>query len=115
MKTNQTKKLKIALDFDDTYTADPVLWKLFVDSCIARGHDVKFVTYRDGRYGNHDIEYASECLGIPIIYCAGKQKQHCYDADIWIDDDPSTIVNFEMLGKMYDGCLVNNDCKNIKE
>lgn len=104
--------LKIALDFDETYTEDPEMWDLFVYLCQQRNHIITFVTYRDSRYGNEDIKGAAEKLGIKIIFTAGKQKQHCYSADIWIDDSPETIVNFETLGDMYDGCLLNGDCNN---
>lgn len=42
--------MKIALDYDETFTADPELWKPFVAHCKARLHEVKFVTARgDGR------------------------------------------------------------------
>tara|TARA_R110000868_G_scaffold20396_3_gene86378 strand:+ start:1002 stop:1331 length:330 start_codon:yes stop_codon:yes gene_type:complete len=105
--------LKIALDFDETYTADPEMWDLFVYLSQQRNHNVTFVTYRDSRYENADIRTAAAKLGIEIVFTGGKQKQHCYDADIWIDDSPETIVNFETLGEMYDGCLANGDCNEL--
>jgi hypothetical protein len=104
------KKLKIALDFDETYTEDRLLWDYFVESCQKRNHTVTFVTYRDSRFDNTDIEVAAEKLGIQIVFTAGKQKKHCFDANIWIDDSPETIVDFKTLGNMYDGCLINGDC-----
>lgn len=102
--------MKIALDFDETYTEDPVLWSDFVIKAKERGHSVTFVTYRDSRWGNHDIEYEVECLGIPIVFTEGKQKKHIFNADVWIDDSPETIVDFVTLGEMYDGCLLQGDC-----
>ena len=41
-----TKKLTIAIDFDDTYTADTELWGLFLRKAIANGHSVFCVTCR---------------------------------------------------------------------
>lgn len=103
----------IALDFDETFTEDPTLWTAFVVKAKIRLHTVTFVTYRDSRWGNSDIEGEADCLGIDIVYTAGKQKQHCFKADVWIDDSPETIVGFEAMGNMYDGCLTNNDVKSL--
>lgn len=107
--------MKIALDYDETYTAKPALFKQFVIMAKQYGCEVKFVTYRDHRYCNEDIHADASDLGIDIIFTAGKQKQHIYDADIWIDDNPIVIPRFAELGEMYDGCLVNNDVGVIDE
>lgn len=96
--------MKIALDYDETFTAAPVLWKMFVGLSKQHGHDVKFVTYRDSRWDNHDISADAYDLGIDIVFTAGKQKQHVYDADIWIDDSPETIVSFDKMLSQIDGC-----------
>lgn len=101
--------MKIGLDYDETYTAAPVLFKLFVLTALQHGHEVKFVTYRHTAINNDDIHADAEDLGIDVIFTSGKQKQHVYDADIWIDDSPVTIPRAIDLGNMYDGCLVNND------
>ena len=102
----------IALDFDETYTEDPDLWAAFVYKAKTRLHTVTFVTYRDSRYGNEDIKYEAECLGIDIVFTAGKQKQHCFNADIWIDDSPETVVSFHNLDRYYDGCIVKDDVES---
>lgn len=99
----------IALDFDQTYTEYPELWNRFVCMCKDYGIPIKFVTYRDSRWGNHDIEWAAELLGLDIIYTAGKQKQRVVDAKIWIDDSCECIPDFMMLGKQYDYCLEKGD------
>ena len=106
--------MKIALDYDETFTAAPVLWKQFIALCKEYGHEVKFVTNRDGRFDNDDIlADASDC-GIPIIFTNGLQKEHVYKADVWIDDSPETIVGFRKLGDQYDGCLIMNDVGDKK-
>lgn len=101
--------MKIAIDYDETFTADPRTFKKVIDIFKLAKHEVNFVTYRDGRHPNHDISADAQNCGVGIIFTAGKQKRHIYDADIWIDDSPETIVSFEQLGNMYDGCLANND------
>lgn len=104
-------KLQIALDYDETYSADRELWDLFIYAARSKGHEVTFCTYRDSRWirENEDIESDADRMGMEIVYTGGKQKMHVFKADIWIDDDPSTIVDHVTLGNMYDGCLVNND------
>lgn len=99
----------IALDYDETFTADPEALTAVVKAFQSCGHTVTFVTFRDGRWPNHDISADAQELGIDIVFTSGKQKQHVFQAGIWIDDEPRTIVRFEDLGNMYDGCLVSND------
>ncbi|QDP59490.1 MAG: hypothetical protein GOVbin4162_64 [Prokaryotic dsDNA virus sp.] len=103
--------MKIALDYDETFTADPELWKMFISACEYRGHSVKFVTYRPDRNDgyNDDILLDAESLKIDVIFTGGKQKENFWDADVWIDDSPETIPCAKKLGDMYDGCLINND------
>ena len=85
--------MKIALDYDETFTADKDTFTDIVKLFKSAGHNVKFVTFRDGMWdrGNEDIKLDALRLGVDIIYTSGKQKQHCYDADIWIDDSPISI------------------------
>tara|TARA_R110000850_G_scaffold241088_1_gene365655 strand:+ start:193 stop:504 length:312 start_codon:yes stop_codon:yes gene_type:complete len=103
--------MRIALDFDETYTEDPSLWTAFITKCKTRLHTVTFVTYRPDNGDNSDIEYEAQCLGIEIVYTAGKQKQHCFEADVWIDDSPETIVSYSNLVNLAKGCEVNGDIK----
>ncbi|URC15316.1 phosphatase [Paraglaciecola Antarctic GD virus 1] len=98
-----------ALDYDDTYTAAPVLFKAFVANALMYGHTVKFVTYRPAKGSNGDIEADALDLGINIVYTAGRQKQHVFKADVWIDDAPATIVRCDDLKNYHTGCLVNKD------
>lgn len=108
----------IALDYDETYTHAPELFKEFVRLAKLGGHSVTFVTYRDSRWGaqyNSDIENDAVDLCIDIVYTGGKQKSHIFKADIWIDDSPVTIPAAVEMGDMYDGCLVNNDMVILHE
>ena len=103
------KKIKIGLDFDDTYTEDPELWAIFVNSAILRGHEVKFVTFRGELGDNKDILTAAQGLGIGVIFTGGMQKCNFYDADLWVDDMPITIPNVVDLLGMYDSCITMGD------
>lgn len=105
----EVKQLNIALDYDETFTEAPVLFKAFVELFKTHGHKITFVTFRSNRGDNSDIEADANDLDIDIVFTCGRQKQHVFKADIWIDDSPETIVSAKKLGNMYDGCLANND------
>lgn len=101
--------MKIAVDYDDTFTRDKRLFAEFISNAIKRGHNVTFVTFRPPGPFNRDIEKAAELLGIDIVYTGGRQKQHCFEADIWIDDKPELIPSSNLLQAMYNGCVANKD------
>jgi hypothetical protein len=95
--------LKIALDYDQTFTADPGFWRTFVDMAFNAGHEVKIVTAR-----NEEFDRTPDLIEIErtvdVIYCRGIAKKwfltHFGDGfvpDIWIDDRPESIFqNSEM-------------------
>ncbi len=101
--------MRIALDYDQTFTADKHLWAAFVRHAQMREHVVVFVTFRGAGGDNEDIMHDAADLGIPVVFTGGKQKSHCYDADIWIDDMPVLIPSFDQLSAMAEGCRVNGD------
>lgn len=89
--------MKIALDYDKTYTADRVFWSAFVTAAREHGHDVRIVTIRDDRYDRTQPLIELEAH-IPIIYTRGVAKHwYCthfgdgFTPDVWIDDKPRTI------------------------
>jgi len=86
--------MNIALDFDDTYTRDPMFWDQFIANAKSRGHDVRIVTFRKSRM----TDPIFETIGIPVIFTEFTQKRsHCnkigWFVDVWIDDSPEFIVN----------------------
>jgi hypothetical protein len=107
----------IALDYDDTYTADRNLWDIFIDAARDRGHSIAFVTFRYGgggsyqgvEYDNSDIEEDAERMNLQIVYTNAKQKQHCFKADIWIDDNPHLVASYANMIGMARGCEINGD------
>jgi hypothetical protein len=76
--------MKIALDFDNTFTADPEFWVQFVGAARSRGHSVTIVTSR-----HHTCPVTLG--GIDIVYCAFTAKRKHFQADVWIDDSPKHI------------------------
>ncbi len=94
------KKTIIALDYDETYTCDPILWDCFIRDAQRHGHTVVFVTYRDKDLDAicEDYPRPPERYGIKIFYTAGVAKKWYMKhfgpkggVDIWIDDSPESI------------------------
>ena len=87
-------RLNIGLDYDDTFTQDPGLWRMFVANCQSRGHTV-FVT--TARMANNIADVEENLPGIEVIPSSGKPKKMATEAagvsiDIWIDDMPQIIM-----------------------
>ena len=87
----------IALDYDRTYTADPLLWDRFIDRAAVQGHVVHLVTCRrDTPENRREVQ----AFGIPpyrhhFTGLAAKRwfmEQKGIHVDIWIDDDPDSIT-----------------------
>lgn len=93
--------MKIALDYDDTFTEDRTFWAEVALLAKRRGHSITFVTFRheNGNYSNDDIEEDSKLLDIDIVYCGFKQKAGKFEADVWIDDSPHFIPTADKLKK----------------
>lgn len=86
--------MKIALDYDGTYTLCPNLWDDFIDLCLRQGFDIRIVTHRHEKFDRIDNLY----YNIPVIYTDGVAKKwYCehrgdlWTPDIWIDDKPKGI------------------------
>jgi len=95
------KSLTFGMDFDDTFTADPVLMSEFVLNAQKRGHKVLCVTSRrDCEESREEMEAVFSHFGvmIPIIFCNMGSKlwtmeQRGTTVDIWVDDAPHAIVH----------------------
>lgn len=90
--------MKIALDYDHTFTADPDFWRLFIEQCDKSGHEVRIVTARDVCHDRTQRLVDIEKFVI-VVYCRGIAKKwfmtHFGDGfipDIWIDDKPESIL-----------------------
>ena len=84
--------MRIALDFDGTYDRAPELWSRFVFDALSLGHEVAIVTMRR----DNDAERIKVGIPpVPVVYCARKAKKECWNADVWIDDQPNLILEDE--------------------
>ena len=86
----------IALDFDETYTRDTMLWDWFIFTARERDHKIIIVTYRNKEI---DIDARLNALAnrnIPIVYTDGIAKKPTalamgFKPDIWIEDKPESV------------------------
>lgn len=90
--------MKIALDYDNTYSADPGLWNAFGLIAYRYGHEIRIVTARDERHDRTAPLIEAE-QHFPVIYCRGVAKKWYlthfhpdFPVDVWIDDKPESIL-----------------------
>lgn len=94
------KRLTIAIDYDDTFTADPQLWSTLINLAKVNHRVVMVTARRDTEENNDlintDLDLWNCSLQIfftnlsPKIWFMEKQD---IDVDIWIDDNPQALVN----------------------
>lgn len=89
--------MNIGLDYDDTYTRDPIAWDGFIKLMGSRGHYVYLVTWRF----EDETEYNIEILRNELdgVYFTGRKAKEKFmyaqgiRIDVWIDDNPWAVVN----------------------
>ena len=79
--------MRIALDYDKTYTLDPVFWNNVIREARVRGHIVNIVTMRHDNKNERLVD-----MPVHVVYTSRKAKQKFFDADVWIDDTPQWIL-----------------------
>lgn len=88
--------MKIALDYDGTFTEDKAFWMDFINQARKNGHEVFVVTYRHPDLDKIREEKFINNLGTSVIYTDGcPKKSYCQslgiEIDVWIDDRPQTV------------------------
>jgi len=89
----------ISIDYDDTYTKDPILWNNFIIQARNRGHTVYCITARDEEYSGEEVKEVLKGLvdGIFFTNQAPKEaymlKYHDIVINCWIDDNPRSIIS----------------------
>lgn len=89
--------MNLSLDYDNTYTRDPVFWDAFIDMAKRHGHRVYCVTMRSPAEGEEVRRYLSH--QVEQILFTSRQNKHdfCFmnrvSIDVWIDDMPYFILN----------------------
>lgn len=90
--------MRIALDFDGTFTLDPVFWNSFIRTSVLAGHDVIIVTMRHN--GDEAVKPLAQVQHLPaskFIFTGRRAKKPFVEAcgvtiDIWIDDNPHFVM-----------------------
>lgn len=86
----------IALDYDNTFTADPEFWLEFIELVRKYNHTVICVTARSDTLSNRQELHFSLPIYVEKFFCgdmpkAAYMKHTNYKVDIWIDDRPELI------------------------
>ena len=91
--------MNLSVDYDDTFTRDPIFWGLVIDLAQSRGHKVYCITSRSVRHADEVYDDLEKKLGRDaIMFTAGlPKKAYAYKnnvkIDVWIDDAPFFIDN----------------------
>jgi Asp/Glu/hydantoin racemase len=84
--------MKIAIDYDDTYTLDPEGWELFICLMQGRGHEVVCITKRYKTL----LQEVIDTVSVPVIGASRSKMEAArmsgHKVDVWIDDKPETIT-----------------------
>ena len=93
----------IALDYDGTYTADPVLWRVVCMAAVERGHAVVCVT---GRSVAIDFDHDPPLPNGVAVVLAGTYpckrmaaEAAGYHVSVWIDDMPEMVGPTKLLSR----------------
>ena len=97
--------MNISVDFDDTYTRDPMMWERFIELAQECGHTVYCVTARPPTPINQWEVYGTigKSIGKDNCYftdCRAKAKfmsDQGIHIDVWIDDLPSNVDHNKKL------------------
>lgn len=89
--------MNISLDYDETYTRDPIAWDEFIFLMKSRGHTVYCVTLRSSDL-HESLEVMSDLNGkVDGIFFTNRTAKRSFMAnqglwiDVWIDDMPIFI------------------------
>ena len=91
-----------AIDYDGTFSRDPDLWREFVASARARGHECVLVTGRtdEGEWGAEVKRGVGDLM--PIVFAGPHWKREAalkkgWKVDVWIDDNPEYVAKQNLL------------------
>lgn len=87
----------LSLDYDETYTRDPIFWDQMIYLATARGHSVICATMRaDVPHEADEVRQALKGRVEAIVFTNRKAKHPAvhaagYMPSVWIDDSPHWI------------------------
>ncbi len=84
----------LSIDYDDTFTADPIMWRRVIYELQWAGHEVVCVSSRFDTYENQ--RGLEEMTGLEVVLCGHNAKAEVMakrgtPVDIWIEDNPNAI------------------------
>lgn len=99
------KQLTISIDYDDTFTAAPELFSLFIREAQKEGHRVICISARRDEIGHRQELMNALPHGVQVLlsYDTPKKqfaRQNGIAVDIWIDDMPEAIPTREEVLRM---------------
>jgi hypothetical protein len=109
----------LSIDYDDTYTRDPLFWNWVAQEAMDRGHTVWCVSARHQTHMEEPVQTIGRIIGEDK--CVGTNgvakrdylfKHKGVYADVWVDDMPDTVVTGYDIGDdpgwvtQYDGGLL---------
>lgn len=86
----------IAIDYDETFSLDPILFLKIISLFRKANFDVICCTFRAESQKDEGFELL-ELNGVPCYFTAGVKKSvylkdKGISVSVWIDDDPSSII-----------------------
>lgn len=91
--------MRLALDYDKTYTLDKEFWQWIIVAAQERGHEVIICTIRHPELDWHpDFKLLQHNFGVKTYFTDGWPKKQFMEnegivIDVWIDDSPKSIIN----------------------
>ena len=92
--------MNISIDFDDTYTKDPIFWDTFCLNAFRSGHSVYCVSARPEAHMDKVRETVGKIIGSNKCFGTGLKPKREWmrvntniSIDVWIDDTPEAIVS----------------------
>jgi len=97
----------LAIDYDNTYTADPITFDQVIRLFQQAGHGVVCITNRTSDMKKQEIMSSIGKL-VPVIFAGADWKRDAatkngYKIDFWLDDNPSSIERQMLIGSHQDG------------
>lgn len=96
-KKFEEERKTVSIDFDETFTTDPIAWLKVIDILKKSGFNVICCTARFPHEYPEDLEIL-ERNGIEIYFASRNSKKEYLESkgvnvDIWIDDNPFSVLN----------------------
>jgi len=90
----------VAIDYDNTYAADPPTFNKIIEIFKQAGHTVICVTGRSAAMGQPVLDSIGRL--VPVIFAGNDWKRdaatkRAYNVNVWIDDMPEMIGPSNLL------------------